>query len=98
MSALLDPMLDIAGAVASASASAGPAAAAAAQAAEAHRRGMLAESDELLERLEQLRLDDQVGCPPLLGEAVRRFLIRLGRVPPHRPRTLRAAQSMVFSA
>ena len=65
--------------------------------AEAHRRGMLAESDALLERIEDLRLAEQAVCPPDLADGVRSLLIRLGRLPANRPHTVRAAHHMVFA-
>ncbi|HXM58188.1 MAG TPA: hypothetical protein VOB72_22505, partial [Candidatus Dormibacteraeota bacterium] len=66
-------------------------------AAEVHRRGMLAESDALLERIEDLRLAGRAGCPPDLADAVRSLLIRLGRLPANRPQSVRAAHHMVFA-
>jgi len=65
-------------------------------AAEVHRRRLLAESDCLLEQVEELRLADQVICPPALAEAIRSLLLRLGRVPAERPRTVRAAHHQIF--
>jgi acetyl-CoA synthetase len=65
-------------------------------AAEVHRRRMLAESDALLGRVEELRLADAVGCPRDLADAVRSLLLRLGRVPAQRPRSVRAAHHLVF--
>lgn len=67
-------------------------------AAEAHRQRMLAESDELLDRVERLRMAGRASCPADLGDAVRSLHLRLGRVPAERPRTVRAAHQMVFSA
>src|SRR5439155_1310640 len=69
---------------------------AALDAAESHRRQMLAESDALLGRLEELRLADRRLCPPDLAGAVRSFQLRLGRLPADRPRTVRAGQNLVF--
>jgi acetyl-CoA synthetase len=66
-------------------------------AAEDHRRRMLAESDRILEQVEELRLADQRLCPPLLAEAIRSLLLGLGRLPADRPRTVRAAHHMVFA-
>jgi acetyl-CoA synthetase len=66
-------------------------------AAEVHRRRMLAESDGLLGRIEELRLTAQVVCPPDLADAIRSLLIRLGRIPANRPRTVRAAHHMLFA-
>ena len=64
---------------------------------EARRRQMLAESDTLLDQVERLRLADQATCPPALAEALRTLQLRLGRVDPHQPRTLRAAHHLVFA-
>src|SRR5215831_6844152 len=69
----------------------------AADAAEVHRRRMLAESDSLLERVEELRLADVAVCPRDLADDVRSLQLRLGRVPADRPRTVRAAHGMVFA-
>src|SRR6266542_3032688 len=66
-------------------------------AAEYHRQRMLAESDSLLERVEELRLSDRPICPRDLADAIRALQIRLGRVPADRPRTVRAAHHMIFS-
>jgi hypothetical protein len=66
-------------------------------AAEAHRRQMLDESDALLDLVEQLRLAERTVCPPGLAEAVRALQLRLGRLEAGRPRTVRAAQNLVFS-
>lgn len=65
--------------------------------ADAHRRRMLADSDHLLEQVEQLRLDDGTVCPPDLAEAVRSLQLRLGRAEASRPRTVRAAHHLVFA-
>jgi hypothetical protein len=67
------------------------------EAAEVHRRRMLAESDALLERVEELRLADQAVCPRDLADDVRSLQLRLGRVPADRPRTVRAAHHLVFA-
>src|SRR5215831_5336010 len=67
-------------------------------AAESHRRGMLSESDSLLAELEELRLAGASLCPAPLAGAVRSLQLRLGRVPADRPRTVRAAQNLVFAA
>src|SRR5260370_29698290 len=67
-------------------------------AAEVHRRRMLAESDSLLERVEQLRLADLAACPPDLGDDIRLLHLRLGRVPADRPHSVRSAHHMVFWA
>lgn len=66
-------------------------------AAEVHRRRMLAESDSLLERVEELRLADRTVCPADLADDVRSLQLRLGRVPADRPRTVRAAHHLVFA-
>ncbi|HEY7199335.1 MAG TPA: AMP-binding protein [Candidatus Dormibacteraeota bacterium] len=66
-------------------------------AAEVHRRRMLAESDALLERVEELRLAGEHTCPSDLADAVRNLVLRLGRVPADRPRGLRAAHHTVFA-
>ena len=58
---------------------------------------MLAESDALLERVEELRLEGRHTCPPDLAEAVRSLMLRLGRVPADRPRSVRAAHHAVFA-
>ncbi len=67
-------------------------------AAEDHRRRMLAESDRLLERVEELRLAGQRICPAGLSDAVRMLHVRLGRVDGGRPRTVRAAHDLLFAA
>lgn len=66
-------------------------------AAEAHRRELLAESDRLLERIEQLRLMERTTVPPALAAAVGALQGRLGRFQGRPPRTVRAAQNLVFS-
>ena len=66
-------------------------------AAEVHRRQLLADSDALLERVEELRLAELAACPPDLADGVRSLQIRLGRVPADRPRTVRAAHHLVFA-
>ena len=65
--------------------------------ADAHRRRLLADSDHLLEQVEQLRLGDGAVCPPDLAEAVRSLQLRLGRAEASRPRTVRAAHHLVFA-
>jgi hypothetical protein len=65
--------------------------------ADAHRRRLLADSDHLLEQVEQLRLGDGTVCPPDLAEAVRSLQLRLGRAEASRPRTVRAAHHLVFA-
>jgi len=65
---------------------------------ETRRRSLLAESDTLLDDVENLRLDDQVEAPPRLREAIRALQIRLGRRnPPLPPATLDAAHDLVFA-
>jgi hypothetical protein len=64
---------------------------------ELHRRRLLARSDELLEEVEQLRLGEQRQLPPTLGEAIRALQLRIGRPEPGNPRTVRAAQLLVFA-
>ncbi len=67
-------------------------------AAEARRRTLLAESDNLLDDVEMLRLDDQTEAPPRLREAIRALQVRLGRHnPPVPPATLHAAHDLVFA-
>src|SRR5215472_18999421 len=67
-------------------------------AAEAHRRRMLAESDALLERVEELRMAGSAVCPRDLANDVRSLQLRLGRLPADHPRTVRAAHQQVFAA
>jgi hypothetical protein len=64
---------------------------------ELHRRRLLAQSDRLLDRVEQLRLMEQRTVPPALAAAVRTLQVRLGQTDPARPRTARAAQNLVFA-
>jgi hypothetical protein len=65
---------------------------------EMRRRSLLAQSDELLDEVEQLHLDDRTEAPSLLREAIRNLQIRLGRHdPPMPPATLRAAHDLVFA-
>lgn len=67
-------------------------------AAELRRRFLLAESDLLLDDVENLRLSDQSEAPQLLREAIRALQIRLGRRnPPLPPATLDAAHDLVFA-
>jgi hypothetical protein len=62
------------------------------------RRSLLAESDELLDEVEQLHLHDRTEAPQPLREAIRNLQIRLGRHdPPMPPATLRAAHDLVFA-
>ena len=65
---------------------------------EARRRSLLAESDSLLDDVEQLRLEDATEAPPQLREAIRTLQVRLGRSdPPLPPATLHAAHDLVFA-
>jgi hypothetical protein len=65
---------------------------------ELRRRSLLAESDTLLDDVENLRLEDQVEAPTHLREAIRALQIRLGRRnPPLPPATLDAAHDLVFA-
>ncbi len=62
------------------------------------RKSLLAESDELLEEVEILRLNDEPAAPPRLREAIRALQIRLGRRnPPVPPATIEAAHELVFA-
>ncbi|HEY4866604.1 MAG TPA: hypothetical protein VIK45_13950 [Candidatus Dormibacteraeota bacterium] len=65
--------------------------------AELARRDMLASADQLLDQVEQLRLSEQPRVPPTLREAIHSLQHRLGRPEPARPRTVRAAQQLVFA-
>src|SRR5437899_12169913 len=47
--------------------------------ADIHRRSLLAESDQLLDHVESLRLSDETEAPLRLREAIRALQIRLGR-------------------
>jgi hypothetical protein len=63
-----------------------------------HRRRLLTESDELLDRLEILRLADRRRVPKRLKLAIDALQRRLGRAnPPPSPATLRAAHELVLS-
>lgn len=65
---------------------------------EARRKSLLAESDALLDEVENLHLDDRIEAPQPLREAIRTLQIRLGRRdPPLAPGTLRAAHDLVFA-
>jgi hypothetical protein len=65
---------------------------------ETQRRSLMAESDCLLDDVEQLRLDDHVEVPDALREAIRSLQIRLGRTDqPLAPATLHAAHDLVFA-
>ena len=66
--------------------------------AEFHRRLLLAQSDILLDEVENLRLCDASEAPPRLREAIRSLQIRLGRRnPPVAPATIDAAHDLVFA-
>ena len=68
------------------------------QATESLRRNLLAESDSLLDDVENLRLEDKVETPERLREAIRALQIRLGRRNPAvAPSTLEAAHELVFA-
>jgi hypothetical protein len=68
------------------------------EAVEARRRSLLAESDVLLEDVEDLRLQDQAEAPIRLREAIQALQTRLGRRnPPVSPATLDAAHDLVFA-
>ena len=66
--------------------------------AEQRRRGMLAEADELLGAVEELRLADANALPDPLAEAVKALQVRLGRPEGVRPASLRAAHNLVLAA
>lgn len=61
------------------------------------RREMLARSDHLLDQVEQLRLAEQRRVPPSLRSAIRTLQQRTGRPESTSPRTVRAAQLLVFT-
>jgi hypothetical protein len=62
------------------------------------RRLMLAESDCILDEVENLRLTDRSDTPLRLREAIRALQIRLGRrQPPVLPATVEAAHDLVFA-
>jgi hypothetical protein len=62
------------------------------------RRLLLEESDQVLEKVEQLRLAEARAVPASLRRAIAVLQARLGRQePPPPPATLRAAHSMVFA-
>jgi hypothetical protein len=66
--------------------------------AEMRRRRLLAESDELLDHVEELRLQDHSATPEPLRESIRALQARLGRRdPPPAPSTLRAAHELVLA-
>lgn len=62
-----------------------------------HRRRLLAESDQLLERVEHLRLMEQREVPQALSRSIRSLQLRLGWTGATEARTLRAASSQLFS-
>src|SRR5579859_6408664 len=65
---------------------------------EVRRRSLMAESDELLDQVETLRLHERLEVPSELREAIRALHLRLGRPdPPVAPSTLRAAHDLVFA-
>jgi hypothetical protein len=65
---------------------------------EMRRRSLMAESDDLLDDVERLRLDDHSEVPQPLREAIRALQVRLGRTdPPVAPATLHAAHDLVFA-
>jgi hypothetical protein len=65
--------------------------------AELARRDMLAHADRLLDAVEELRLAEESRVPPTLREAIRSLQVRIGRAESSNPRTVRAAQMLVFT-
>jgi hypothetical protein len=65
--------------------------------AELVRRDMLAHADRLLDAVEELRLAQESSLPPTLREAIRSLQLRIGRAESSNPRTVRAAQLLVFA-
>ena len=65
--------------------------------AEPARRELLARSDQLLDEVEQLRLAERRRVPPTLQEAIQRLQLRIGSPERADPRTVRAAQLLVFT-
>ena len=61
------------------------------------RRDMLAHADRLLDAVEELRLAEESRLPPTLREAIRSLQLRIGRAESSNPRTVRAAQLLVFT-
>ena len=62
------------------------------------RRRLLAESDELLGEVEELRLQDREAIPVGLEHAIKALQERLGRrQPPVAPRTVKAAHDLVLA-
>src|SRR5437764_7901870 len=66
-------------------------------ASERHRRLLLAEADSLLARVEELRLAGRRTVPPALCQSLRSLQLRLGRVDAGHPRSVRAAQHLVYA-
>jgi hypothetical protein len=65
---------------------------------EIRRRSLMAESDDLLDDVERLRLDDHSDVPQQLREAICSLQVRLGRTdPPVAPASLHAAHDLVFA-
>jgi hypothetical protein len=58
---------------------------------------MLAHADRLLDAVEELRLADESSLPPTLRDAIRSLQLRIGRTESSNPRTVRAAQLLVFA-
>ncbi|MBJ7600164.1 hypothetical protein [Candidatus Nephthysia bennettiae] len=65
--------------------------------AELVRREMLAHADRLLDAVEELRLAQESSLPPTLREAIRSLQLRIDRAESSNPRTVRAAQLLVFA-
>jgi hypothetical protein len=66
--------------------------------AEQRRRSLLNETDDLLDHVEVLRLNDHTRVPKRLKTAIEALQTRLGRSdPPPPPSTLRAAHDLVLS-
>lgn len=65
--------------------------------AEGRRRGLLRESDRLLDSVETLRLRERTDVPSALGQAIRSLQERMGRRDPQRPRTVRHAHNLIFA-
>ena len=69
-----------------------------AESSEARRKSLLADSDVLLDDVENLRLQDEIEAPPRLREAIHALQLRIGRRnPPVPPATLHAAHDLVFA-
>jgi hypothetical protein len=65
---------------------------------EMRRRSLMAQSDDLLDDVERLRLDDHSDVPLQLSEAICALQVRLGRAdPPVAPASLHAAHDLVFA-